>query len=122
MFGFEKLEVWGKAIEYADRIYAVTKSFPDIERFGLISQLRRASVSISANIAEGSSRSSKKDVARFVEIAYGSTIETISHMHISKRQQFLTDLDFEELYTRAEELTKMLSGLRANLLKSKNSR
>lgn len=79
MFRFEKLEVWQEAIAYADDVYKVTAQFPSDELYGLRSQLRRAAVSISANVAEGSSRSSNADFARFVEIAYGSTMETISH-------------------------------------------
>jgi len=75
MFNFEKLDVWQKAIEFADLIYADTRTFPTEERFGLTTQLRRAAVSISSNIAEGSSRSSKIDFARFVEIAGGSVFE-----------------------------------------------
>ena len=65
MFNFEKLDVWQKAIGFADLIYADTRTFPTDERFGLTTQLRRAAVSISSNIAEGSSRSSKIDFARF---------------------------------------------------------
>lgn len=66
-FRFCKLDVWKKAIDYADAIYDMTSAFPDTERFGLTSQLRRASVSISSNIAEGCSRSSDRDFMRFVE-------------------------------------------------------
>jgi four helix bundle protein len=69
MFGFERLEVWHKAVEYAGAIYDVPRSFPEEKRFGLTNQLRRSSVSISSNIAEGSSRSSRIDFNRFIEIA-----------------------------------------------------
>jgi four helix bundle protein len=72
VFRFEKLIVWQKAIVFADQIYQMTRTFPSDERFGLTSQLRRAAVSISANVAEGSSRTSNRDFARFVEIAYGT--------------------------------------------------
>ena len=75
MFNFEKLEVWQKAIDFADLIYSETRAFPSDERFGLTNQLRRAAGSISSNIAEGSSRSSKSDFARFVEIATGSVFK-----------------------------------------------
>ena len=68
-FRFYDLDVWRKAIDYADSIYDVTAEFPDDERFGLTSQLRRAAVSISSNIAEGSGRSSNRDFGRFIEIA-----------------------------------------------------
>ena len=79
MFSFERLVVWQKAIEYADFVYKITKDFPADERFGLTSQLRRSAVSISANIAEGSSRSSRADMSRFIEIAYGSLLESVTN-------------------------------------------
>ena len=71
MFNFEKLETWQKAITFADEVYRITRAFPNDERFGLTNQMRRAAVSISSNIAEGTSRSSRTDYARFVEIAAG---------------------------------------------------
>ena len=77
MFNFEKLEVWQKAIDFADLVYSPTQSFPADERFGLTNQMRRAAVSISSNIAEGSSRTSKTDFARFLEIATGSVFEVL---------------------------------------------
>ena len=88
MFNFEKLEVWQKAIDFADLIYNETRRFPAEERFGLTNQLRRAAVSISSNIAEGSSRSSKTDFARFTEIAAGSVFEAVSQAFIALRQAF----------------------------------
>ena len=72
MFNFEKLETWQKAIQFADLVYHITKAFPGDERFGLTTQMRRAAVSISSNIAEGASRHSRDDYARFLEIATGS--------------------------------------------------
>ncbi len=117
MFRFEKLDVWQKAVEYADLIYSVTQSFPAEERFGLTSQLRRSAVSVSSNIAEGSSRASKTDLARFIEIAYGSLLESISELEIAKRQRFLNDDMFAKAYKNAEDLAKMLSGFRRALKK-----
>ena len=115
MFKFEKLEVWQKAVEYADLIYRATRSFPNEERFGLTSQLRRSAVSVSSNIAEGSSRSSDTDLARFIEISYGSLLESVSELQIAKRQQFLPSSMFEQAYDQAENLAKMLSGFRRTL-------
>jgi four helix bundle protein len=115
MFGFEKLEVWQLAIQYADEIYDATMPFPADERFGLTNQLRRASVSASSNIAEGSGRGSPKDFARFVEIAYGSLMETVSQMRIARNRNFLPPATYDALYQNAERLAKMLSGLRASL-------
>jgi four helix bundle protein len=117
MFGFERLEVWQRAVEFADRVYVLTTAFPDHERYGLTSQLRRAAVSISSNIAEGSSRASRKDFARFVEIAYGSLMEVVSQLQIAKRRTFLNNRAFDELYESADELARLLSGLKAGLLK-----
>ena len=118
MFNFEKLEVWQEAIDFADTVYALTRAFPDGERFGLTNQMRRAAVSISSNLAEGSSRSSRPDFARFVEIATGSLFEVISQATVSKRQGFLSEADYNQLYSACEKQSKMLSGLRRSLLES----
>jgi four helix bundle protein len=115
MFNFEKLDVWHKAIDFADLVYSSTRQFPREERFGLTNQMRRAAVSISSNIAEGSSRISRLDFKRFVEIATGSVFEVISQALIARRQQFLTKDGFNELYLSAQELGRMLSGLRSSL-------
>jgi four helix bundle protein len=116
MFNFEKLDVWQKAIDFADLVYAITKKFPSEERFGLTNQMRRAAVSISSNIAEGCSRSSNIDFGRFVEIATGSIFEVVSQAFIGRRQGFLDKTDFQKLYRAAEEQSRMLSGLRKSLL------
>ena len=115
MFNFEKLEVWQKAIAFADLVYSFTKRFPDEERFGLTSQMRRAAVSISSNIAEGSSRYSRDDYARFLEIATGSLFEVVSQSFIAARQNLLTEDERLRLYQAAEEQSRMLSGLRRAL-------
>ncbi len=115
MFRFEKLDVWQKAIVFADTVYSVTARFPSDERFGLTNQMRRASVSVSSNIAEGSGRSTNADFARFVEIAYASVMEVVSQAHISRRQEFLSQDDFNTLNQQADELARMLCGLRNSL-------
>jgi four helix bundle protein len=121
MFNFEKLEVWQEAINFADTVYTLTRTFPDGERFGLTNQMRRAAVSISSNLAEESSRSSRPDFARFVEIATGSVFEVVSQATISKRQGFLPETDFNRLYGACEKQSKMLSGLRKSLLEQQSS-
>ncbi|MHC4180764.1 MAG: four helix bundle protein [Planctomycetota bacterium] len=117
MFGFEKLDVWQRAVEFADSVYQAMQRFPVDERFGLTNQMRRASISISSNVAEGSSRASRKDFGRFVEIAYGSLMETISQMHVAKVRSFVAEAMFEDLYGKAEQLARMLSGLKNRLRK-----
>jgi len=96
MFNFERLQVWKKSIDFADMDYRVTRAFPDDERFGLTSQMRRAAVSISSNIAEGS--------ARFLEIATGSVFEVVSQSFISRNQGFLSEIGFHS-YVRCGRRT-----------------
>jgi four helix bundle protein len=116
MFNFEKLDAWQHAIEFADLIYSKTRVFPADERFGLTNQMRRAAVSISSNIGEGSSRFSKTDFARFVELATGSLFEVISQSVVAERQGFLTSADARLIYEAAERQGRILSGLRNSLL------
>ena len=118
MFNFEKLETWHEAIAFADLVYKFTRNFPSEERFGLTNQMRRAAVSISSNIAEGSSRSSHSDYARFVEIAAGSLFEVVSQATIGRNQGFLSDTGYQQLYQAAEKQSRMLSGLRKSLEKA----
>ena len=116
MFNFEKLETWNEAIAFADIVYQLTRSFPAEERFGLSNPMRRAAVSISSNLAEGCSRTSKADSARFVEIGAGSLYEVVSQATIGRNQGFLNPTDYEQLYGAAEKQSRMLSGLRNSLL------
>jgi four helix bundle protein len=118
MFNFEKLDVWQKAIDFADLVYNRTRGFPADERFGLTNQMRRAAVSVSSNIAEGTSRISQTDFARFIEIATGSVFEVVSQSFIGRRQGFLTEEGFRALYSSADEIGRMLSGLRKSLIAS----
>jgi four helix bundle protein len=115
MFNFEKLDVWQKAVVLADVIYSQTRDFPAEERFGLTNQMRRGVVSISSNIAEGSSRTSQADFARFIEIATGSVFEVTSQAFIAKKQGLLSEDRFRAIYQGTEELSRMLSGLRKSL-------
>ena len=83
------LEAWKKAIELVIDIYAKTKLYPDEERFGLTSQIRRAAVSIPSNIAEGAARTSDKDMLRFIDIALGSLAELDTQLVIADRLNYL---------------------------------
>jgi len=118
VFTFEKLEVWHKSIDFADEVYRLTKRFPDEERFGLTSQMRRAAVSVASNVAEGSARYSRNDFARFIEIATGSLFEVVTQATIGRRQNYLTETEYRNLYAAAETQGKMLSGLRRSLTES----
>jgi four helix bundle protein len=118
MFNFEKLDTWQRAIDFADLVYTLTMTFPSDERFGLTNQMRRAAVSISSNLAEGSTRNSRQDFARFVEIATGSLFEVVSQATIAMHQGFMSTDQHRQLYSAAEEQGKMLSGLRRSLMES----
>ena len=87
MFSFEKLKVRQKSLELASFIYKITLQFPDEEKYGLISRMRRCSVSIISNIPEGSGRRSGEEKARFTEMAYGSALESINQIILSERQE-----------------------------------
>ena len=110
-YSFEKLDVWNKSKAFAVRVYQTTSNFPSEEKFGLISQLRRASISISSNIAEGSSRKTSKDQGRFYTIAYSSAIEVLNQLIISKELNFLTVEVYEELRADLEHITAMINKL-----------
>lgn len=117
-FGFERLLVWKKAVAFAGKIYHLTRAFPRDEVFGLVSQLKRASVSVAANIAEGASRSSGKDRARFAEMAYGSLNEIATMLHIALSEEYIQQQQFTECRAEIRELGRMLSGLRRSALSS----
>jgi four helix bundle protein len=117
MFGFERLDVWQRSMQFARLIYLHTRKFPADERFGLTNQLRRASVSIAANVAEGSGRNSTREFSHFISIAYGSMMETVLHLRIAKELGFMSNQDFDDLYLQADEIARMLSGLRQSLIR-----
>jgi len=114
MIKFEKLSVWQKSIAFADLIYAATRAFPVDERFGLTNQIRRAATSIASNIAEGSARSDP-DFKRFLGYAAGSLYEVVTQSQVARRQGFLPEEQFVRIYADAEEISRMLSGLRDSL-------
>ena len=112
-----KLEVWRRSISFVQRIYEATADFPDLEKFGLVSQMRRASVSVPSNIAEGAARNSKKEFMNFLHIAQGSISELETQIIISGRLGFLGNTVQEELLNELEELSRMVLGLQRNLKK-----
>ena len=114
MFNFEKLDVWQKAIAFAGLVYPLTRGFPPDERFGLTNQIRRAAFSVSSNIAEGSARP-PADFAKFIGYASGSVCEVITQATIARNESLLANPDFDELYLKADEISRMLSGLRKSL-------
>jgi len=114
MINFEKLNVYQDSIKLALDIYKITKKFPKDELYGIVSQIRKASVSISLNLAEGSSRS-KKDFSRFIDIARGSCYELIPLLTISFELMYLDKRRYEEFYKRVDYLAKRLNALKKSV-------
>lgn len=115
MNNFKELKVWQKAIELSVLVYKMTKNFPSDERFGLISQINRCSVSISSNIAEGAGRNNKKEFRQFLGIAQGSCFELESQTILSNKLEFISDEKLKEIETIINEVNRMLHGLKKSL-------
>ena len=107
----EKLDVWKKSIDFAVALYKTTEGFPKDERFGLTSQLRRAAVSISANIAEGAARRSNKEFVHFRSNSQGSTSEVETELLIAHRLNYCRDAEYKTLSSSLDEIGRMLTGL-----------
>jgi four helix bundle protein len=114
---YQKLKVWEKAHALVLRVYALTRQFPVVERYGLIAQLRRSSASIAINIAEGSGRSSRPSFAHFMEIAGSSASETEYQLLLAKDLNYMSESEYEELTEATREVRRMLTGLRRTLIK-----
>ena len=110
MFKFETLNIWKEAVNFISEVYRLTKQFPNWETYSLTSQLTRAATSISLNIAEGSSRTSKKDFGRFIQISLGSLNEVVTCLYIAKNENYIDSGEFKKVYERCEEISKMLYG------------
>ncbi|MEI9475770.1 MAG: four helix bundle protein [Deltaproteobacteria bacterium] len=108
---YENLEAWKQATDLAIRIYEVTEAFPKKEIFGITSQLRRAAISISSNIAEGSGRKSKRDFKQFIHMASGSLNEVESLLFVSLRLNLLTKESYAELKERIDKVGRLIGGL-----------
>jgi len=116
-FSFERLEVWKKSRNLTKNVYQVTQIFPDSEKFGMVGQLRRAVISVSSNIAEGSSRRTKKDQAHFYTVAFSSLMESLNQIIISNDLGFLDDLKLAELRKEIHVISIMLNNLSSSIKK-----
>ena len=112
VYSFEKLECWQHARQLAVWVYTTTKLFPPEEKFGIISQMRRAAISIASNIAEGTSRKTMKDQSHFSTIAYSSTIELLNDVIISNDLAFLNSEQYLQARELIEKQTMLIAGLR----------
>ncbi len=121
MHKYKELKIWLKAMELVTDIYKATSAFPDKERFGLISQINRASVSIPSNIAEGAGRNSDKDFLRFLSIAHASSYETETQLIISFNLNYLSINELDTLLEKINEWQKMSYSFQLKLKTSLNT-
>ena len=116
MTSYKELTVWKYSYQFGLEIYLITRKFPSDEKFGLVSQLRRASVSIPSNIAEGSKRGTRKDYRSFVVIAYGSGAEIETQLIFCKDLGYINENEYIALNNKLTEIMKMLNLLRRSFL------
>lgn len=112
IYSFEKLDAWKESRIWVAWVYSVTADFPSDEKFGLISQIRRAAVSVISNLAEGSARKSAKDQAHFYQMAYSSLIEVLNQLIISNDLTFLNNDKLSEGRILIENLSSKIAALR----------
>src|SRR5690606_41078893 len=105
------LDVWNDARAFVREIYTITSSFPVEEKFGLTNQIRRASLSICSNIAEGMSRQTEKDKARFINQAFSSAIEVINFVILSRDLDFINEEQYVNYREKLEKITNQLNSL-----------
>ena len=115
MHNFRKLTIWIKSMDLVREIYQLTNTFPQHERFGLMSQMQRAAVSVPTNIAEGSAKTSNKDFARFLEISIGSLLEMETELTIALNLKYIDSMIFEKIQNEIIELQKMITGFKNKL-------
>lgn len=112
LFSFENLAAYTRAMDLVENVYTILKTFPQEERYALCDQLRRAVVSIPSNIAEGLSRFSDKEKVHFLEISYGSLMETYCQLTIAKRLNYISEEQFKGLRDQIASISRPLCGLR----------
>jgi four helix bundle protein len=119
-FSFERLAVWQDSRELAKILYQITKDFPSDEKFGLVSQIRRSAISVSSNIVEGSYRSTNKDKANFMNIAFSSLMELLSQIVISRDLDYISDKQLNDLRIVIEKTSNKLASL-SNYFKTRQT-
>ncbi len=118
MSSHTKLVVWQKSVDLVEFVYKITREFPDEEKFGLVSQMRRCAVSIPSNIAEGQGRKTNGEFGYFLRIAYGSSSELETQLLIASRLGFLTKENYDSVIVNLEDVRKMLNGLLTHVSKT----
>ncbi len=116
-FSFEKLHVWQETRKLTKLVYTVTREFPADEKFGLVSQMRRAAISVGSNIAEGSSRKSDSDQAHFYTMAFSSLVELLNQLILSFDLGFIDEQKYTEIRSEIELISNQINSLRKSTYK-----
>lgn len=116
MHRYKELEIWKRSIDLSKKVYLTTSTFPSTEKYGLTSQLNRASVSIASNIAEGAGRNSDKEFNQFLGIAIGSMYEVETQLIIASEIGLINKEELNELCAQIQEMIKMTIGLKSKLV------
>ena len=117
LYAFERLDVWQVSRAFVKEVYRLLAQFPDFEMYNLTNQMRRAAVSISLNIAEGTSRNSLKEQSRFSEVAYGSLLEVYCSLLIAKDLGYIDENDLSGISVRIQELSNKLNALKQSQIR-----
>ncbi len=117
IYSFEKLLVWQESRLLVKDIYVLLKKYPQYEQFALCDQIRRASISVPSNIAEGNTKHSSKEKIRFLDIAYGSLMEVYCQLLLSNDLNYIDSDDLKSIKTQIDKVSKLLSGLKSSLEK-----
>lgn len=120
MHNFKELKIWQKAIELTEDVYKLLVKYPDYEKYGLTSQIRRSVVSVPSNIAEGSGRASNRDFRRFLAISLSSAFELETQLILSNKFEFISEKEFKDISAKLQELQKMIFGFRKSLSNTTN--
>ena len=117
LYSFEKLMAWQESRSLVKSIYVLLNKYPKYEQFALCDQIRRASISVPSNIAEGNTKKSSKERIHFIEIAYGSLMEVYCQLILSKDLDYINDDDLKLIKVQVDKVGKLLSGLKMSLEK-----
>lgn len=115
MHNFKKLKIWNESMELVSESYKITRTFPKYETYGLMSQMNRSAVSIPSNISEGSSKSSDKHFASYLEHSLGSAFEWETQLNVAFNENYVSEENFKELEQKIKQIQKMISSFKSGL-------
>ncbi|MDN3666572.1 four helix bundle protein [Algibacter miyuki] len=118
MHNFKKLKIWSESMVLVSESYKITRSFPKFETYGLMSQMNRCAVSIPSNISEGTSKSSDKHFANYLEHSLGSAFEWETQLNVAFNQSYISEEKFKHLEQKIKQIQKMISSFKSGLQQS----